>query len=227
MLDDQSLQIAAEAAGMAMLRSYDAQAGEPHVFSARFTRKMNRLVRRTKHPVLSRVLRTAAAIVLVIAALFGTLLAASPEVRAKVFGWLHEISGIYHHYAPAETTPGETAPADVNTDYFLSVVPEGYTFFAETDIGDGKMLVYKDAECIMHFTYLFSFDNAALFIDPEEGYVEEVKVATTTATVLITYDENANNQITWVSDNGHVVFSIAARLERDDLIALAEGVKNK
>ena len=160
MLDDQSLQIAAEAAGMAMLRSYDAQAGEPHVFSARFTRKMNRLVRRTKHPVLSRVLRTAAAIVLVIAALFGTLLAASPEVRAKVFGWLHKISGIYHHYAPSETSPGNT-----NVDYYLSVVPDGYILVEEFEIGSGKVFIYDGATNLLQFEYLLSANNE-LFINP-------------------------------------------------------------
>ena len=227
MLDDQTLKLAAEAAGMAMLQAYDAQPGEPHEFSAGFTKKMAKLVRRAKHPALYRALRSAAVIVLVISALFGALLVASPTARAKVFGWIHEIAGIYHHYAPGETTPDETIPHDAYKDYFLSVIPDGYTFLAGTDIGDGKMLVYRGPENIIHFTYLFSSDNAELFIDPEEGYAEEVKVGTTTATVLITYDENANNQITWTSDDGYVVFSIGANLEKEELIALAEGVKSK
>lgn len=221
MLDDQTLRMAAEAAGMAMLRTYDGQSGEPHVFSARFTKKMNKLVRRTKHPTVYRVLRSAAAIVLIIAALFGTLLVVSPEARAKVFGWIHEMAGIYHHYAPSETTPDNT-----DVDYYLPAVPDGYTLVEESEIGSGKVYIYFSPTNLLQFEYLLSANNE-LFINPEGEYKEEVTIGSVVGTLYIADDDSKNNQIVWLSEDESVLFTISANLEKDELVALAESVKSK
>lgn len=222
MLDDQTLRQAAEAAGMAMLQPYDAQPGEPHEFSAGFTKKMAKLVRRAKHPALYRVLRAAAVIVLVIGVLFGTLMVASPTARAKVFGWIHEMAGIYHHYAPGETTPGE-----IGADYYLPAVPEGYTLLEERETRNGKVFVYAGSPSYLTFAYIKASEGSEAFYDPQGAQPEDVTVGDSAGTVFLTDNENINNQIIWFSSDGSVYFSISAKLEKDELIALAESVKSE
>ena len=222
MLNDQSLQIAAEAAGKTLLNAYTAHYGESHIFSQKYRKKMNKVVRRAKHPVAYKALRSAAAIALVIVTLFGALLAVSPKVRASVFGWFQEIFGIYHHYAPSDAIPGNT-----EVDYYLSVVPDGYTLLEESDIGDGKVFIYQGTESMIRFTYLFNSDNSELFVNPEGGSVEKVTVGSVNGTAYITEDKTKTNQIVWPSSDGNVLFTISAKLERDELIALAESVKSK
>ena len=66
MVTDKMLQQAAEEVELAMLNALSAQEAEPRQFSRQFERKMKKLTSRVKHPIRYNVLRSAAAILLII-----------------------------------------------------------------------------------------------------------------------------------------------------------------
>ena len=131
MLTDAILREAAAEAERFRLSSVPED-GEPHVFSKRFERKMQKLIRRANHPIRYQVVRAAAAVVLVIATLFGAIMAVSPEARAAVVGWIKEMFGVYVQYSNDhvqgndDTTSNNNNPKTTRAEYHLAVVPEGY-----------------------------------------------------------------------------------------------------
>ena len=99
MVTNAMLREAAGVAESALLQALENKTFGPHQFSERFERKMNKLVRRAKHPIQYNVMRSAAAILLVAAILFGMVFAISPEVRADVINWIKSTFFEYSQYS--------------------------------------------------------------------------------------------------------------------------------
>ena len=195
---------------------------EPHVFSKQFERKMQKLIRRVNHPIRYQVLRAAAAVVLVIATLFGTVMAVSPEARAAVVGWIKETFDIYQHYTPSTTVEDET-----KYDYFLSKVPDGYVLLKEVEREDGKVYIYRGTTNLLQFIYTYAASGNGIFIEAEGCDIQTIQLGNVSAEIYITTQEGKNNEIIWQSENGAVAFHISANLNQDDLIALANSVQKK
>ena len=88
MISEEALRQAAAEASDCLVRSLD-EAGIPvHNFSARFERKMRRLIRRTRHPAAYRALVRVACAFLAFLLGSGVFLAVNPEARAAFFGWV-------------------------------------------------------------------------------------------------------------------------------------------
>lgn len=98
MMTDEMLTQAAGELAYAMNKSLPESGACSHQFSAGFERKMKRLMRRTDHPGMYRVLRAVAGMILVISIGFGSLLALSPEARAAVYGWVRRQCESFFEY---------------------------------------------------------------------------------------------------------------------------------
>ena len=71
---------------------------QEHAFSPAFERRMKKLLRRDRHPVLYRALRAAACLLLALLLSGCTVLAVSPEAREVFVGWVREIHDTYFLY---------------------------------------------------------------------------------------------------------------------------------
>ena len=111
---------------------------EPHLFSKRFERKMQKLISRARHPVLYHVKRYVAAVLLAIITLFGTVIALSPEARAAVIGWVRSTVAEYFQYTSKNT--GDS----IANEYELSVLPEGYKQIGIIQKVDGAAYLFTD-----------------------------------------------------------------------------------
>ena len=93
MITDEMLYSAAAKSNTAFVKymeeGYDPE--NQHTFSAKFERKMKRLIRKADHPLLYRGLRGVASILLAILIGGGTWLAVDVEARAAFIGWLREV----------------------------------------------------------------------------------------------------------------------------------------
>ncbi|MBE6920299.1 MAG: DUF4367 domain-containing protein [Ruminococcaceae bacterium] len=211
--------------------------GEPHVFSKRFERKMQKLIRRADHPVRYRVMRVAAAVALAIVTLFGAVMAVSPEARAAVVGWIKETFGIYTTYSSNDTDEPSIAPAEDEKpsdgeqtpmgQYHLSVIPDGYREFRVTEKKNGKTYVYiNEQNMLIQFSYTYQADNASLFIDTENCHYFEGTVNGIPADVYISMIEDENGAIIWRDAESNVLFQIFAMMNQTELTTLAESVEN-
>lgn len=203
--------------------------GEPHKFSTRFLRKMERLIRRANHPIRYQVMRTAAAVALAIVTLFGAVMAVSPEARAAVIGWIKETFGVYTHYSNNDTNTEDTNIDPVQYEYHFSVIPEGYVELMAEDIPGGKMYLYMgDLGNILQFTYTYDPENNSLFLETENYEYHTGFVNNLPADIYIALKENETSVIIWQDQQNGVIFEIHALSDQTGLIEIAETVeKNK
>ena len=205
--------------------------GEPHVFSKRFERKMQKLIRRANHPIRYQVMRIAAAVALAIMTLFGAVMAVSPEARAAVIGWIKETFGVYVHYSNDyihgnnDEDSNNDTPRAIKDEYHLAVVPEGYREIEVVDKIDGKTYLYvNDLGKILQFTYTYGAENSSLAIKTEDyeqhaGFVNELP-----ADIYIPLQESETSAIVWQDTYTDVLFEIFALADQIELIEIAETV---
>lgn len=218
-------QMIAEAAAEmndAMLNSLPNPDDCRHKFSARFERKMRRVIFRVDHPVQFRIVQRVASIVLVLFIGFATILAASPTVRAAVFGWIREQyeSFVMYYFEDGASVSKEP------TEYHISKLPDGYTEIVASDIPDNQAFIYSNADGqLLYFSYSTNPD-AIRYLIKEDGYaVEEVIVFNSPADFFLSEDRTQSNCIIWCNEENNVIFYISGFFERDEMIELAESVQ--
>ena len=195
---------------------------EPHVFSKKFERKMQKLFSRARHPVLYHVKRYVAAVLLAIITLFGTVIALSPEARAAVIGWVRSTVGEFFQYTSTSTDD------PVSTEYELSVLPEGFKLLDNIYKANGKTHLFTDGSGnILQFTYTCGQKDDSFFINAEDyeqhsGYVSDLP-----ADIYISPREDEMNVIVWQNSTSDVIFRIHANVDQVTLIDIAEGVQKK
>lgn len=220
MLTDAILQEATAEAERFLL-SIVPEAEEAHRFSMRFERKMKKLIRKANHPIRYQVIRAAAVVLLVLATLFGTLVAVNPEVRAAVVGWVKETFPGYFVYSSNNTSAPETY------DYCLTVLPEGYQEWKVIDSIGGKTYYYINREGNkFYFRYANNISNGSgnLFIKSEDCKQLAGLVNGLQADLYIGLKDGDLNTIAWQDPDTNVLLYISIFADPDELIELAESV---
>lgn len=193
---------------------------QPHQFSPRFERRMQKLISRAKHPVRHQVLRYVAAVLLAILTLFGSILAVSPEARATVTGWVRSI------YKNSFQYTNENTEKPVIAEYDLTAIPDGYSQLSVVDRSDGKTYLFADdSGNILHFSYVHAEKFDSLFIkavdyEQKSGYVNGVL-----ADIYLSKKEDESSVIVWQDRKSNTIFRIHAMADADELIAMAESVQ--
>lgn len=219
MITDAMLREAAAEAERFML-AHLPEIQEPHVFSKRFERKMQKLLARAKHPIRYQVVRYVAAVLLAIIMLFGTVLAVSPEVRATVFGWVRSTFYEYFQYE-SENTPNST-----REEYKLAIAPDGYNLLNEIERANGKMYLYvDDSGYILQFAYEYGGNRSNVFVATEKFEQYSSNIHGLHADVYIATEDDETSVIVWEDVDSDLLFYIFAKVDKDKLISMAETVQ--
>lgn len=194
-----------------------------HQFSAKFEKKMKRLMYKTYHPILYRTLRSVASIVLVIMIGFGSTLTVSAEAREIVFGWVkQQYECFYKYFLEGEVDITESAT------YQLGWVPDGYEFLTSYETAGGEVYIYTDEkDTLIQFTYTSDPNNEMLFVDGISYIKEQVEINNRIGEVYISEDNNTTNGLIWSNETNTIIFFISANCETDTLIKIAESVVKK
>lgn len=232
MLTDAMLREAAAEAERFLL-SIVPEEGEPHVFSKRFERRISKLIRRANHPIRYKVMRAAAAVVLVIATLFGTVMAVSPEARAAVVGWVksafyeffeysNEVSDINHMPNNGDSDVSTSPSEPVEYTYRLSVIPEGYRELNTVDSIDKRVYMYVDhTGQILLFSYVYGGQTDSIFIEVENYTQYTATIHGISADIYIANNENETSMIVWQDIHTNTLFQITAMASKEELVVLA------
>lgn len=192
-----------------------------HVFSARFEKKMDVLIRRAAHPVRQRILRYAAAVLIVAVMAFGSLFLFSPAARAAVIGWVRSTFGSYFHYYSEDNTP-----PDAEYDYFLPKEFDGYALQATVERDYGTFFIYTHADGhMLSFEYMRGGDSNALFVDSDNYILESGLIGDATADIYCSQIAGKISTIVWKDAQENVLFYINAVAGRDELIEFAKKVE--
>lgn len=219
MITDETLRAAAEEVAMAMLNNIPK---ETHSFSARFEKKMQRLLRRAKHPVFYQVMRYAAVIVLAVTVLFGAVFAVSPTVRAAVIGWVQSVFHEFYKYSSEETTP-----PDVEYEYYLPESFDDYSLLTTIDEIDGKTYIYASTTGMMlQFSYVYG-GKTSMYVNSDNMERFGTVIGELAADVYISKTGTETNVIVWQDPSNDVLLVLSAFADKEELPQLAEKVQKR
>lgn len=219
MVTDEMLRDAAIEAELFFLSSLPCSNEKPHIFSEKFEKKMNRLIRRVTHPIRYNILRTAAAILIAILTLFGSIFTLSPEVRANVISW---VKSAFHEFFQYSSTGTNEA---TEYEYYLDEIPGDYRELNVLDRKDGKTYLYANSMGnILQFTYAYGARMDSVFVKTE-NYTQSTGIVNgIVADIYLTTQENETNAIIWRDPDTDTLLCINTKADQDSLIALAETV---
>lgn len=221
MITDAMLREAAAEAERFML-AHLPEVQEPHVFSKRFERKMQKLISRMKHPIRYQVKRYVAAILIAVILLFGTIFAVSPEVRATVIGWVRSTFLEFFQYSNDDT------PKPVIAEYEMTIIPEGYRQLNVIDKKDGKTYLYVNSDgSFLDFTYAYAIGANDLYTDTENYVQHSTTINGLNADIYISKVEDETSLIVWQDTSENILFHISAKANKAKLIELAESVQKR
>lgn len=224
MISEEMLKIAVAEADQAIRDSLPALAECEHEFSPSFQRKMRRIFRKVKYPVIYKLPKYAACFVLAVALASGTWLTVDAEARVAFFAWVREQYESFIEYRFI----GRTDPELGNTQYELKSLPEGFCEVNRMDSNGNGDVVYQDAAGNMiQFSYSYGDDSVSFFIENMDSEVQTVCVKGKDAELYLSPDPKAANILVWKAEDGNVLFYIAANLPKETMIVLAESVQKK
>lgn len=217
MISEEALRQAAAEASDCLVRSLDEADIPAHNFSARFERKMRRLIRRTRHPAAYRALVRVACAFLAFLLGSGVFLAVNPEARAAFFGWVRTQYEQLFVYDVANTNEQTELP-----EYTLGWLPEGYEEVERYNFSDYTWVVYDDNlgnsldlwYSSSNNLYL-SFDNVDIHHLTINGYSVELYVSKST---------DGRNDIVWSDPDTNTLFCIGGVFSASDLICMLENI---
>ena len=223
MISDEMLWVAATEADQLILNALPDPSVYGHTFSRSFERKMERLIRRAEHPIVHKVLKSAAIFILVCSMLFAGLLAVSPEVRASVVEWMRSVqTGISRYFYASNEI------AAMDKEYYLSYIPEGYSYVDELNDVNGKTYIYANKTGqYLRFHYSRG-SNSSTFVMYTEHCKHSTALVGATPVELYLAREGYQVSSSIVWENGDsILFIISAYTDEAGLTELAEGVKEK
>ncbi len=225
MIKDEILRKASAEAADAILESLPEEYVVGHTFSRNFQKKMKKLIRREKHPVIYYGIRSVACALGIIILCGVLLISVSEEARASVFGWFKQLKGETYYRYHFEGEKPEEVP---DVQYEPSWVPEGYTLLNKDVISGDGILIYIDQQgYIAQLAYIKTptEGDVSLLVDGQDTiYVQsEVMVGDYRADMYVTTESGCTSSLIWY-DKYNTLFYISAMLDEEELIKWAESI---
>ena len=223
MMTDKLLAEACAELNEAMLRSLPAPEECDPRFSQSFQRKMARVTRRANHPIPYRVMQRVASFLLVLFLGFMTVLAVSPVARAAFASWVRETYESFFVYSFTAEAEGPIP----NMEYYIPEIPDGYVETVASLHDYGGLYIYvNEDDAVIVLTYAYG-DGSAFFVEKEGYTVKPITVAGHPGEMYLDHISDPNKGIVWIDEEKQIMFSITGPLTEEELLALAESVKEK
>lgn len=180
--------------------------------------------RKRRIPIWKSIARQAAVVLLIISLGFGSLLAASPTVRAGFLQWIAEWYETHVTYRYTGTDMAGAMP-----QYEITELPEGYAAVESERIElPGQVdIVYRNEETgkTIYLNYIHMNQGAASDFKLEDAEVLSVMVNKFDGHFFErSNSKNKWNTVTWIDPDNELQFSIEAHLDKMDILDIAESV---
>jgi hypothetical protein len=180
--------------------------------------------RKRRIPIWKSIVRQAAVVLLIISLGFGSLLAASPTVRAGFLQWIAEWYETHVTYRYTGTDMAGAMP-----QYEITELPEGYAEVESERIElPGQVdIVYRNEETgkTIYLNYIHMNQGAASDFKLEDAEVLSVMVNKFDGHFFErSNSKNKWNAVTWIDPDNELQFSIEAHLDKTDILDIAESV---
>lgn len=223
MITDEMLAQAAAELADAINDSLPEPSGCSHQFSARFEKKMKRLIRQTNHPTVYRALRSVACILLIIVIGFGSTLALNAEAKEIISGWVkHKHEKFYEYFFEGDVVPKESSK------YQPGWMPEGCEFVTAYETAGGESYIYQDTgNTLIQFSYTSDPKSENVYVDGINYSKETASVNGCIAEIYLSHAEDKTNSIIWSDKSGTILFTVSGNFNQETLIRIAENIEKK
>ena len=178
----------------------------------------HRYVKAQTRPLYMKVLRNAAAVLLVIS----TLLAAS-MLNAEARAWFRQL---IRDWFPDrnEYSFDEKYGQAIDRDWIFNYIPDGYELVLE-DVTEHSF--YREYENNQNklLRITISGGEGTSFKDNEHYEIVQVKIQNDIAEAYMSLDPDFSNSLVWHSSKHDVLIFIRADIDIDELVLVAEGIK--
>ena len=224
MITEEMMAAAAAEMNEAMLLSLPDPEDCHHTFSAKFEKKMKRVIYRANHPLQIRILQKVASVILVLFLCFATIMAISPTVRASVFGWIREQYESFIAYYFVDSVYKESQ----NTEYYIDCLDTEYTLVFYSIEDNIHYQIYEDINgTCLDFTYATKYIRNIFYIEEDKYEVRPVLINGKSGDLYVSIAGTEKNSVIWWDEESKIMFYLAANIEPELLISLAEKTNRK
>lgn len=182
--------------------------------------------RKRARPIWKKVIQKVAVILLVFSLSLGSLMAASPTVRAAVIRWVTEWyeTHITYRYSGEQIT-------DEMPQYEITDLPEGYVEAKgeRVEWPSYVSIIYRnqsdDNVQWIYLRYIYMQQGTISNFEIENADVQPVTVNGLDGQLYLARNpEQSDSTITWIDPDKNILFAVDAALDANDILHIAESV---
>lgn len=221
MIHKDKLSASAAKATMAIIDSLPAPGECSHEFTPRFQKKMQRTIRRAKHPIIYNIPKRVACFIIAAIIIGSTWLTVDADARTEIFAWIREKYEEFIEYRFV----GKPSSEKEKTDYELTWLPDGYTEIDRLITEDGCTIIYSHDVSLIQFVYSTGADADSLFVGDFNGEVQTIQIGEFVADFYQAQNNSQSSTVVWMSAQKDTLFSITTSLPKDIIIELCKSVQ--
>ena len=221
MIHKDKLSASAAKATMAIIDSLPAPGECSHEFTPRFQKKMQRTIRRAKHPIIYNIPKRVACFIIAAIIIGSTWLTVDADARTEIFAWIREKYEEFIEYRFV----GKPSSEKEKTDYELTWLPDGYTEIDRLVTEDGCTIIYSHDVSLIQFVYSTGADADSLFVGDFNGEVQTIQIGEFTADFYQAQNNSQSSTVVWMSAQKDTLFSMTTSLPKDIIIELCKSVQ--
>lgn len=221
MIHKDKLSASAAKATMAIIDSLPAPGECSHEFTPRFQKKMQRTIRRAKHPIIYNIPKRVACFIIAAIIIGSTWLTVDADARTEIFAWIREKYEEFIEYRFV----GKPSSEKEKTDYELTWLPDGYTEIDRLITEDGCTIIYSHDVSLIQFVYSTGADADSLFVGDFNGEVQTIQIGGVIADFYQAQNNSQSSTVVWMSAQKDTLFSITTSLPKDIIIELCKSVQ--
>ena len=221
MIHKDKLSASAAKATMAIIDSLPAPRECSHEFTPRFQKKMQRTIRRAKHPIIYNIPKRVACFIIAAIIIGSTWLTVDADARTEIFAWIREKYEEFIEYRFV----GKPSSEKEKTDYELTWLPDGYTEIDRLITEDGCTIIYSHDVSLIQFVYSTGADADSLFVGDFNGEVQTIQIGEFIADFYQAQNNSQSSTVVWMSAQKDTLFSITTSLPKDIIIELCKSVQ--
>lgn len=221
MIHKDKLSASAAKATMAIIDSLPAPGECSHEFTPRFQKKMQRTIRRAKHPIIYNIPKRVACFIIAAIIIGSTWLTVDADARTEIFAWIREKYEEFIEYRFV----GKHSSEKEKTDYELTWLPDGYTEIDRLVTEDGCTIIYSHDVSLIQFVYSTGADADSLFVGDFNGEVQTIQIGEFIADFYQAQNNSQSSTVVWMSAQKDTLFSITTSLPKNIIIELCKSVQ--
>lgn len=176
--------------------------------------------RKKTNPIWRKAVNRVASIFITILVGFGSVMIASPTVRAAVFAWVREWYDTHIEYQYKGKSIQTAMP-----QYQITDLPDGYSEAERLELSGYISVTYKNKESkTLYLDYAYIQEGIVSSFEIGNNDITDISVNKGQGQLFLSQDSNQSNSITWIDGEKNIQFTIDGYFDETELLYMAENI---